>query len=51
MVEPIYMAGAGYESIGALASNVLYNVHLNKKEHVFFESREYWQKAHSSGLA
>jgi len=39
------------KAIGALASYVLYNVHLNKKEHVFFESREYWQKAHSSGLA
>jgi len=39
------------KAIGALASNVLYNVHLNKKAHVFFESRGYWQKAHSSGLA
>jgi len=34
-------------------SAVLYSVHLNKKEHVFCEKREYWQKAHRSrgGLA
>jgi hypothetical protein len=37
--------------IGALASHVLYNAHLNKNVHAFCENREYWQKAHTSGLA
>jgi hypothetical protein len=35
------------KAIDALARNVLYTAHLNKKAHAFCENREYWQKAHS----
>jgi hypothetical protein len=39
------------KAIDALTSNVLYTAHLNKKEHVFCENREYWPKGHRSGVA
>jgi hypothetical protein len=39
------------KAIDAPTSNVLYTAHLNKKEHVFCENREYWPKGHRSGVA
>ena len=32
------------KGIGALVSNVLYNAHLGKNVHWFYENRECWQK-------